>query len=672
MHKRKKPRTGIFCCLLISVLMLWNTTTFARAEEVKAVKDNLDIMFIMDYSGSMKTNDKEKVAPELVKAFVDTVHSENVRIGFVTYNDRIISSSPPITVATAAERTVLKSSLDEAAYSGNTDIGLALKFACELTGEEQGRRRMFVLISDGESDLLGSTTGRTLEDSVKDLEDATVVCKEAGIPVYTVAFGSFDGSKEVLEDIARRTDGFSYTASNHELLIEVLYGILNNNLSYKIQQLSAGRYASGNQEITGNLKDSYLSEIDVLLISPQQIGASSIQYGDTQIPMTGTSYYSVGKIADKEMNKNITELTVHTDTTEGQEVKIYIIGYRNLEPVLNLEPVASCKDNIPYQIYFKDKEGNPIRDEGFYRQFQWTQNLSEEHPAEVKEGYLQGELPAMAAGDYILEGKLSDELGSYQFQANLTVLNNPPTGEMAEIKTTTFSKPMVLDLNDSFSDGEGDSLDYSVIIEPGTAEIVSIELEGDQLTVTPLKAGTGVLEIRVSDGGSVITSFGVIQIIPWWQTYWWMLLLVIVIGGVIVWRLMQGSKEEPQDVGDIKSQHHFNGRLDLYFTTLPEAAGEIPPLVFHMYKIRGSKICLGDLLQNYPEEVGKLGLDQIYLIADDERKMILYHRSDSTIMIRNSIVCKQVGYSVSFGDVVYITSTDKAYDLELHYISVIQ
>jgi len=91
-----------------------------------------------------------------------------------------------------------------------------------------------------------------------------------------------------------------------------------------------------------------------------------------------------------------------------------------------------------------------------------------------------------------------------------------------------------------------------------------------------------------------------------------------------------------------------------------------------MHKVRGSKIRLGDLLQDYPEEAAKLGLDQIWLIADEERKMILYHMSDSTIMIGSSIACKQVRYSVSFGDVIYITTADGTYDLELHYISVIQ
>ena len=52
--------------------------------------------------------------------------------------------------------------------------------------------------------------------------------------------------------------------------------------------------------------------------------------------------------------------------------------------------------------------------------------------------------------------------------------------------------------------------------------------------------------------------------------------------------------------------------------------------------------------------------------------MILYHTSNAVVMIGNSIVCRQIQYSVSFGDVIYITSQDGAYELEMHYITVIQ
>ena len=81
---------------------------------------------------------------------------------------------------------------------------------------------------------------------------------------------------------------------------------------------------------------------------------------------------------------------------------------------------------------------------------------------------------------------------------------------------------------------------------------------------------------------------------------------------------------------------------------------------------------LGMLLKEYPETVDALGLDSIYLIADADRRMVLYHTSESSVMIGNSIACRQIQYSVSFGDVIYITSLNGSYELEIHYIAVIQ
>ena len=77
-------------------------------------------------------------------------------------------------------------------------------------------------------------------------------------------------------------------------------------------------------------------------------------------------------------------------------------------------------------------------------------------------------------------------------------------------------------------------------------------------------------------------------------------------------------------------------------------------------------------MKEFPEASESLGLDRIFLIADEERRMILYHSSDSVIMLGSSIVCKKIQYSVSFGDIISITAPEGDYDLEIHYISMIQ
>lgn len=535
-----------------------------------------------------------------------------------------------------------------------------------------------MLISDGESDLKGSNTGRTLEQSNREMFQTVEQCREEEVPIYTIAFGSYGGSKEMLGNIAEQTGGGTYSAPSPGLLIEVLYDIFNHNLSYKIQKVSTGIYARGSQEIRCILDEVYLSEIDILLFSPQKIGESRIQYGENQIPLTKTSYYAVGKIEEHQISKEIKELAVNTDTADGQQLDIYVISYRDLEPVLNIETRMSRNKQYLYEVYFKEKDDSVIRDTAFYQTFDWNMDVMDtaqnrwevKQKDEVKDGVLQGSLGFDRSGEYLFAGELHDNLGSYQFRTGLVVQNTPPAGGLPEISYTSLSKGGDWNLDDYYQDADGDRLTY--MLESVDQNLVKLQINDGILSVTPLKAGTQMFEIQISDGEIVVSQQFYIYIVPFWQSYWWVIAMILLTVAMILWKMRNKPQKELKAIAGIKSSSSFNGRLDLYVTRLPDDEEEIPPLVFHMHKIRGSKIRLGDLLQEYPEEIDRLELNQVYLIADEERKMILFHTSESTIMVGNSIVCRQIRYSVSFGDVIYITSADGAYDMELHYISMIQ
>ena len=127
--KKYKKNYGFLIMALLFMLMF---SFISEANEHSSDKKGLDVIFVMDYSGSMKTNDPEQTAQGMVKAFIDTVHSADIRIGFVAYNDRLLSTTSPISVGTNEERQVLKQLIDAPGYSGNTDIGLGLRNAHEL------------------------------------------------------------------------------------------------------------------------------------------------------------------------------------------------------------------------------------------------------------------------------------------------------------------------------------------------------------------------------------------------------------------------------------------------------------------------------------------------------------------------------------------------------------
>lgn len=675
MKQSKKNILIRICCFLISLsfLHIYVMPQVTLAAEFSGEKYGLEVMFVIDVSGSMRSNDPNEMALEMVKAFVDTVHTEETSVGFVAYSDIIVASSAPVSMSEQSDREQLKSQIDATVYSGNTDIGLGLSEAYEHIREASGKDRIIVLISDGETDLKGSQTGRTEQQSDQDVVQIIQNCQTDGIPVYTIAFGTYSGSSADLETIALETGAKTYTAQNPELLIDVLYGILNNSLTYKIQQISAGTYAQGSQEINVVLNESYLNEVDVLLISSQRIGRAALLYGEVEIPMTAVSYYGVGKISSADINEKNHNMTIYTDTVDGQQVKVFVIGYRSLMPVMALDTVAEKNRDIPYRVFFRDKTGTEIQDESFYRGFTWEilGNFEDEPANEISitpEG-IQGILRYNKSGSYDVHGSLSDKLGAYQFVAGLNVCNLPPGGTLPAQECHRLSGKKNISLDEYFIDPDGDALSY--LLEEVDGEAASIILEGSEMIIEPQKAGTQNFVLKVTDGEDTLLYSGSILVKPLWQVYWQAIIFIALAIVFIVWRILYRPKTPAEQFADIKSHSRFSGKLNLYFTTLPEEAGEIPPLVFLLHKLCDSKLCLGDLLQNYPEEVKKLGLDQIYLIAAENRKVIIYHDCESTIMIGNSITCRRLHHTINFGDVIYVTSLDGCYDMELHYVSII-
>lgn len=670
---KKNISLRIFCLLISMSFLYISIAQETLAAEYSDEKYGLEVMFVVDVSGSMRSNDPNEIALEMVKAFVDTVHTEETSVGFVAYSDTVVSSYSPVSMLEQSDRERLKSQIDAAVYSGNTDIGLGLSEAYDHMSQADGKERIIVLISDGETDLQGSQTGRTEQQSDQDVERVVRNCQAEGIPVYTIAFGEYSGSSAILETIALETGAKTYIAQNPELLIDVLYGILNNNLTYKIQQISAGTYAQGSQEINAVLNEAYLNEVDVLLISPQRIERTELWYGETEIQMTAASYYAVGKITGADVNDKSHDLTIYTDTVTGQQVKVFIIGYRNLMPVMDLETEAERNHNIPYRVFFRDKSGTEIKDETFYLGFNWElldssgRELTKETSI-TPEG-IQGILRYDASGNYNVQGSLSDKLGAYQFIARLNVNNIPPQGSLPAQEYHRFSGKKILSLDEYFIDPDGDILSYALVEEHGKA--ASIILNGSEMVIEPQKAGIQEFVLKITDGEDILLYAGSIQIKPLWQVYWPVIVFIAFAIVLILWKLLYKPKTLEEQFADIKTRSRFSGKLNLYFTSLPDEVGEIPPLVFLLHKLRDSKLCLGDLLQNYPEEVKKLGLDRVYLVAAENRRMIIYHDCESTIMIGNAIVCRRLHHTINFGDVIYVTSSDGSYDMELHYISLI-
>ncbi len=656
------------CCIMLSVF--FPQTVYAV--EVTPEEASIDIVFVIDCSGSMKANDPSKTGLDMVQAFIDTAQSESVQVGYVAYNDTIVSYSVLEPIEAVQKRDALKSEIASIQYSGDTDIGQGISYAYEILSAGKGSRHIMVLISDGETDLPAASE-RTKEQSDYELGQCVSQCSKEDIQIYTIAFGKYDGNKAVLEEIAAETDAGSYSVQSPMDLIEVLYGIFQDSLFYQIQQFSNGVYAGGNQEIKCVLNASYLDEIDILLLSSAPIGKSAVKYGETEIALTDLSRYAVGKITHSQIEEGIKELNVLTETAEKQDLQVYVICYRKLVPILQIDTNARRNQELEYQVYFKSRDGNVIHDAGFYGAFSWelacgNTNVDQEKISVSDEG-LKGKISFSHSGTYMLRGTLADEFGSFTFPAHIEVTNSMPTGNMPEDHCTLLDEGWEICLDDYFADQDNDTLLYSVT---DVQEGIDVRLEGNLLTVIPQRVGTHTIAIQISDGENAVQYVHRVEVVPLWKVYWWVIVLALAVLAVIFWRLTHKPKPELERLTEEKKKNHFCGKLDAYFVLQPEDEEEIPPLSFQMHKVKDGRVSLGDLFGAYPKQAEALHLEDIFLIADENRAMILYHRSPSGVMIGNAIACMQIQYNISFGDIVYITSPQGDYDLEIHYVAVLQ
>lgn len=145
------------------------------------------VVVVTDRSGSMLATD---VAPNRLEAarvaaqsFLDSVPAD-LRVGAVAFNHTIQVLHSP-----TRDHAVLREALASIEAAGSTATGDALKAALQLIGD--ARRpgtdpppAAIVLLSDGES-VRGS-----------DPIEAARAARDAGVPLYTVALGTGDGTIE--------------------------------------------------------------------------------------------------------------------------------------------------------------------------------------------------------------------------------------------------------------------------------------------------------------------------------------------------------------------------------------------------------------------------------------------------------------------------------------------
>ncbi len=655
--------------LAVSLLILYTAAMNCQAQETAMAKENLNIVFAVDHSGSMNEQDVGQMIPKVLQVFTDTMHGENIRIGYLAYNDTIVAQRAPVAVAQEEQRLALKQTIADAQNRGETDIGLGLREAYHLMDGCSGKK-MVVLLSDGETDLAQSDTGRTEEDSEQDIEEVVQWCQAEGTPIVTVAFGEeYEGEEAVLRKMSDRTGGESYEADRPEELISILYDLFHTDFSYSVRQITDSVYDGGSQRINCGTDGMTYDEVTVLFFSDQEIMEAGVISGGDRILSERKDNYAVVKLPGTP-----DDLAIEFETKQKQQMSVFLVGRRNITPVVEWGGDIYKNKETQFAIHFADENG---QQPDSYASLQWTaefRSMTDDTlvPVELEtaENGLLGKVTFANSGKYSLYLAAGANAENTYEVSQINVLNTLPVSIRNEqIEMLTRSGEQMIDLTDYFADDDGDTLKFELQELP--QDVVAVSVEGHFLHITPKGRGTGDIVLLVSDGeGSLIGRIAV-RARSWVEVYPAVPFLVVFLLAFAVFKIVYRKKTviTVPEMTEEKNKCYFTGKINVYFTLLPNGAEEVPPLTFTLHPIREGKITVGDMLKNYAELSALLELDHMFLYPADNRKIIFYHNSRAAVMIGNSIVCRRMQYALSYGNVIYVTSQDGTCEMEMHYVS---
>jgi Ca-activated chloride channel family protein len=226
----------------------------------KVPREEASVVLAMDVSGSMRATDVSPTrlvaARKAADRFLEHV-PEKFRVGVITFSDGAQVLVPP-----TQDHALVRQSLDGLVADGGTAIGDAIALGPELRRErlisneqpEAGKPALvMLLLSDGSPS----------PESMDPIE-AAKKAKAAGIPVYTIALGTDQGTIEVTDEfgipqtvevppdretlgqIARLTGGAAFSAPTEQAL-EAVYERLGSSIGYEeeLREVTAWFAAGG-------------------------------------------------------------------------------------------------------------------------------------------------------------------------------------------------------------------------------------------------------------------------------------------------------------------------------------------------------------------------------------------------------------------------------------------
>ena len=217
----------------------------------------VDVMLVLDNSGSMKKNDPKFLVTEAIKEFISQ-KNENTRVGIIIFDGKV-QLKISLTVASFANRETILNSIRDINYKGQyTDFPAAIERAIyEL--KDNGRSestKSIIFMTDGIVDT--GDANRDLEKSKWMREDLAADAVDNEIKVFGIAFTE-SADFQLIQSISQQTKGKYFRALVAEDLKSVFQQI--NEAIEKESEFSFETIIQQDGLVTADIKSGEVSEV---------------------------------------------------------------------------------------------------------------------------------------------------------------------------------------------------------------------------------------------------------------------------------------------------------------------------------------------------------------------------------------------------------------------------
>ncbi|WP_342481922.1 vWA domain-containing protein [Paenibacillus sp. FSL L8-0340] len=274
-----------------------------------AAPSHIDAVLLIDVSNSMNKSDKNKIANEAMKMFIDMLSAQGDKVGIVAYTDKVQREKALLQISSAGDKQDLKDFIDGLSRGPYTDIAVGMEEAVKVleNGSDPGHEPMIVMLADGNNDL-DESSGRTQSQSDQELDAAIETAKQKGYPVYTIGLNA-DGklNKEILAGLSDKTGGKAFTTDSADDLPQILSEIFASHLKLKVVPVQSITANGSYQVVTVNVPNSSVLEANISIMSSQPVTAKltdpsgkSIAIPSDDVLLSKSSSYSLIKLISPE------------------------------------------------------------------------------------------------------------------------------------------------------------------------------------------------------------------------------------------------------------------------------------------------------------------------------------------------------------------------------------